>query len=191
MNYLWDNIFRKSATQSTQTFLRENLLFRDLTNAEIRFLERCVHVRHYHAGEAVFRQGEVGVGMYIITKGRIEISVADPTAPNDLTRDIFITQLLAGDFFGELSLVEENGRRTATAVARDETTLIGFFRPDLLEILSRRPATGTKVALRLAEVLGRRLKETTEKVSELRRALKDLRAPPTRGEELRDEEAGP
>jgi CRP-like cAMP-binding protein len=158
--------------------LRENILFRDLTDGEIRFLERCVHVRHYHIGESVFRQGEVGVGMYLVVKGRVEIYLVDPSAASEESREIYITQLLANDFFGELSLVEENGRRTATAVAREETTLIGFFKPDLLEILARRPAMGTRITLRIAEVLGRRLKETTEKVSELRRVLKDLRSPP-------------
>jgi CRP/FNR family transcriptional regulator, cyclic AMP receptor protein len=186
MNFIWDNIFRRSSDQSIFTILRESYLFRDLTDSEIRFLERCVHIRHYHAGESVFRQGEVGVGMYLVTKGRIEIYVIDPEAKSERSREIYITQLLAGDFFGELSLVEENGRRTATAVAREETILIGFFKPDLNEILSRRPAMGTKITLRLAEVLGRRLKETTEKVSELRRVLKDLRSPPEQGESLPD-----
>ena len=56
--------------------------------------------------------------------------------------------------------------------------MIGFFKPDLMEILERSPATGIKITFRLAEVLGKRLKETTEKVSDLRRALKDLREPP-------------
>lgn len=156
------------------------MLFRDLTDHELRFLERCVHVRHYHAGESIFRQGEVGVGMYLVVKGRVEIYIVDPNALTEQGRELYITQLLSNDFFGELSLVEDNGRRTATAVARDETTLIGFFKPDLMEILSRRPAMGTKITLRIAEVLGRRLKETTDKVSELRRVLKDLRAPPDR-----------
>lgn len=178
MNFIWDNLFRRNSDQSVFTMLREAYLFRDLTDSEIRFLERCVHVRHYHSGESVFRQGEVGVGMYLVIKGRVEIYVIDPDAKSEHAREIYITQLLAGDFFGELSLVEENGRRTATAVAREETMLIGFFKPDLNEILSRRPAMGTKITLRLAEVLGRRLKETTEKVSELRRVLKDLRSPP-------------
>ncbi len=178
MNYIWDNIFRRTADQSIQSVLRENILFRDLTDGELRFLERCIHVRHYHVGESVFRQGEVGVGMYLVVKGRVEIYIVDPNATSDESREIYITQLLANDFFGELSLVEENGRRTATAVAREETTLIGFFKPDLVEILARRPAMGTRITLRIAEVLGRRLKETTEKVSELRRVLKDLRSPP-------------
>lgn len=177
MNYIWDNIFRRSADKTIQSVLAENILFRDLSDSELRFLERCVHVRHYHAGESVFRQGEVGVGMYLVVKGRVEIYVVDPNA-SEASREVYITQLLANDFFGELSLVEENGRRTATAVAREETMLIGFFKPDLVEILSRRPAMGTKITLRIAEVLGRRLKETTDKVSELRQVLKDLRAPP-------------
>lgn len=182
MNSLWDNIFRlKSKDSDIHSQLKENFLFQDLSDRELRFVENIVHVRNYRVGEPVFRQGEVGVGMYIIVKGRIEIFVTDPNAPHEQSRDIFITQLSSGDFFGELALVEENGRRTASAVARDDAALIGFFKPDLLEILSRNPTVGTKVIFRLAEVLGRRLKETTEKVSELRQALKSLHEPPPTG----------
>lgn len=179
MNYLWDNIFRRKRNEDdAHLALRENFLFQDLTDRELRLVESIVHVRRYHSGENVFKQGEVGVGMYIIVKGRVEIYVSDPNSEDESTREIFITQLLQGDFFGELSLVEENGRRTASSVCREETTLIGFFKPDLLEILSRSPAAGIKITTRLAEVLGRRLKETTDKVSELRRALKEMREPP-------------
>ncbi|MCM2280297.1 MAG: cyclic nucleotide-binding domain-containing protein [Bdellovibrionaceae bacterium] len=179
MNILWDNIFRKAKKENDiRTVLKENALFHDLSDRELSFVQDIVHVRRYHSGEAVFRQGEVGVGMYIIVKGRVEIYVTDPTAAEDAFRDIYITQLLEGDFFGELSLVEENGRRTASAVARDETTLIGFFKPDLMEILERSPSAGVKIIFRLAEVLGRRLKETTDKVSDLRKTLKEMREPP-------------
>lgn len=183
MNYLWDNLFkRKKSEDDTREVLRRNILFQDLSERDLRFVELLVHVRRFHAGEPVFRQGEVGVGMYVIAKGRIEIFVSDPNAAGDDrlndTRDIFITQLTSNDFFGELALVEDNGRRTASAIARDESLLIGFFKPDLTEVLERNPEAGIKITLRLAEVLGKRLKETTEKVSELRRAIKELREPP-------------
>lgn len=179
MNYLWDNLFRKSnQDDDIPAILRSNILFQDLNDRELRFLESIVHVRRYHAGEPVFKQGEAGVGMYLIAKGRIEIYVNDPTPQSEDLREIFITQLLPGDFFGELALVEDNGRRTATAIARDESLLIGFFKPDLTEVLERKPDVGIKITLRLAEVLGKRLKETTEKVSDLRRALKEMREPP-------------
>lgn len=179
MNFIWDNIFRRPRKENDiLAVLKDSVLFRELTDRELAFVREIVHVRHFHAGELVFRQGEVGVGMYIIVKGRIEIFVTDPDPLQEEFRDIYITQLIDGDFFGELSLVEENGRRTASAVAREETTLIGFFKPDLLEILSRSPSTGVKIVFRLAEILGRRLKETTEKVSELRKSLKEMREPP-------------
>ena len=185
VNFLWDNIFRQLKKDSDlNAVLKENFIFQDLSARELGLLEGIVHVRKYHAGEPVFRQGEVGIGMYIIVKGQIEIFASGPSHSGssgqlEETRDIFITQLSPGDFFGELSLVEENGRRSASAVARDETTLIGFFKPDLMEMRSRSPLTSTKIIFRLAEILGRRLKETTEKVSELRRALRDVRVPPT------------
>ena len=178
MNYLWDNIFRRKNENDIRAALRNNILFQDLSDRELRFVEDQVHVRKYRAGEPVFRQGEIGVGMYIIVKGRIEIYVTDVDSMDEATRDVYITQLTPDDFFGELSLVEDNGRRTASAIASDETLLIGFFKPDLMEILSRNPSSGMKIVFRLAEILGRRLKETTDKVSELRRALKDMREPP-------------
>lgn len=179
VNFLWDNVFRKNRGENDiSTTLQENQLFKDLSPREIAFLQDIVHVRRYHAGEAVFRQGEVGVGMYIIAKGRVEIFMTDPNAEGTDFSEIYVTQLINGDFFGELSLVEDGSRRTASAVAREETTLIGFFKPDLIEILERNPSSGVKIVFRLAEVLGRRLKETTEKVSELRQSLKEMRIPP-------------
>ncbi len=179
MNFLWDNLFRLKAKKGDiLSALMSTHLFKDLTDREFKLLHNIVHIRKFHAGESVFRQGEAGVGMYMIVKGRVEIFVSDKNATNEDFRDIFITQLSDGDFFGELSLVEENGRRTATAVAKEESSLIGFFKPDLLEVLNRSPSTGVKIVFRLAEVLGRRLKDTTAKVSELRTALKQARVPP-------------
>jgi CRP/FNR family cyclic AMP-dependent transcriptional regulator len=179
VNFFWDNIFRKSARdQDVATVLKRNVLFCDLSERELSLVLNIIHVRRYHPGEPIFRQGEAGVGMYIVIKGRVEIYVTDPNAPREELRDIYITQLTADDFFGELSLVEENGHRTASAIAREDTSLIGFFKPDLMEILGRSPQTGVKIMFRLAEVLGHRLKETTDKVSELRKTMQELRAPP-------------
>ena len=172
-NYIWDNLFRRT-DEHVEVFetLRQTYVFQNLTRKELRFVKDTVHVRTFKSGEPIFRQGEVGVGMYIILKGTLEIYV--DSAPDDLAPvgSQMVTRLRAGDFLGELSLVENNSRRTATAIANEETVLIGFFKPDLLEILDRQPATGVKILLRLSEVLGRRLKETTTRVSELKDDLR-------------------
>lgn len=173
VNFIWENMFRKDfAEQSELEVLRNCYLFETLSKNELRFLKETVHVRSYRPGETVFRQGELGIGMYIIVKGAVEIFLENPMAEAVASNSLFVTRLSAGDFFGELSLVETNSRRTATSIASEDTTLIGFFKPDLMDIIERQPPTGVKILFRLGEVLGRRLKETTTKVTELKRELK-------------------
>lgn len=174
MNYLWDNIFKRlEKEQDIATILSKNILFKNLTKRELKFMEKIVHIRKYRAGEIIFRQNENGVGMYIIVKGKVDISIIDDVlAERNQEKEVVITRLEPGDFFGELSLVEDTGRRSATSIAAEDTVLIGFFKPDLLEILERSPNTGVKVVFRLAEVLGRRLKETTEKITQLKKEIR-------------------
>ena len=171
MNLMWENIFRRSANSGEiKDLLARNPLFEDLSKKELRFVETLVHERNYRPGEQVFRQGEVGVGMYMIKSGYIDISVDDLTGRGDEST-IYITRLEPGDFFGEIALIEENGRRTANAVAHADSTLLGFFKPDLNELIDRNPVTGVKVLSRLSQVLGRRLRETSIKITDLKREL--------------------
>ena len=166
---LWKNLFRpKSDEISIAEHLKNNVLFQDLSPKDIKFVSDIVHLRNYQDSERVFRQGEVGAGMYIVVSGSVEISAANsPEEPGPPADEISITKLEPGDFFGELALVEENGRRSATAVAMGNTTLIGFFKPDLFDILARNPRAGLKITLRLGQVLGQRLKRTTLRLIEL------------------------
>jgi CRP/FNR family cyclic AMP-dependent transcriptional regulator len=175
MNFVWDNLFRKAdQDRDVLEALRQTYVFQALTPKELRFLKGMVHVRTFKTFEPVFHQGEVGVGMYIILRGSLEIFVDQAADEDNPLRNHIVTRLKGGDFLGELSLVENNSRRTATAVAVEESVLIGFFKPDLLEILERQPHMGVKILLRLSEVLGRRLKETTLKVTELKEEIQRM-----------------
>jgi CRP/FNR family cyclic AMP-dependent transcriptional regulator len=170
MDFIWDNLFRQSRKERTLTHkLKDNILFQDLTGKELKLVENIVNIRNYRPGETIFRQGEVGVGMYIISRGLVNIYVEEIIPASGEVKTVHVTQLKEGDFFGDLALVEENSRRSATAVASVETILIGFFKPALLEITDRNPTAGVKILLRLSEVLGGRLKETTSRISEIKR----------------------
>ncbi|MCP4372719.1 MAG: cyclic nucleotide-binding domain-containing protein [Deltaproteobacteria bacterium] len=173
-DFLWKNYFKRTTEEKEiGATLKENILFADLSSKQLKFVTNIVHLRKYRTGEIVFRQGEVGVGMYIIASGHVNITKEEAHSDKSKPENgIIITKLISGDFFGELSLVEENGRRSAMAIAGEDTSLIGFFKPDLLEILERKPGVGVKIALRLGEVIGRRLKETTDRVSVLEEQLK-------------------
>ncbi len=173
---MWENFFRKDRGQRTIiSVLKENYLFQDLTEKDVRFVNDVIHVRNYRPGEKIFSQSEVGVGMYIIVKGNVDITIHEAPRAGEKMEEAVITRLLPGDFFGEIALVEENSRRSASAVAVSETQVVGFYKSDLVEILQRNPTAGFQVVSRLAEVLGRRLKETTEKVSELKKHINDMK----------------
>ncbi|MEZ4870900.1 MAG: cyclic nucleotide-binding domain-containing protein [Bdellovibrionales bacterium] len=178
MNFLWENFFRKGQKNRTLAHtLSETFLFEDLTSREINLLLNTVHVRKYRPGEYIFRQGEAGVGMYIIVEGNVDIATEDERAkePDASQENSYVTRLKPGDFFGELALVEKKSRRSASAISCGESTLIGFFKPDLVDLTERSPSTGVKIVNRLSEVLGRRLRETTTKITELRRQLEYLK----------------
>ncbi len=175
VNLLWENVFKRTDKHaSVQRKLKDNILFRDLNGRELKLLENIVHIRRYRPGEVIFNFGEVGVGMYIISKGSVDIFIEEILPDSEIPRQTFVTRLQEADFFGELALVDEGGKRSASASAHEDTTLIGFFKPDLLEVVERNPRAGVKILMRLGEVLGLRLKETTSKITELKKELREL-----------------
>lgn len=165
-HFLWNDLFRrkKSDRPDVAQTLRENVLFRTLSGRELNYLVTLVYERVYQPDEPVFQQNDRGIGMYVIAKGRVAIKTQGKEG------DVLVTVLGDGSFFGELALVDPDNIRSASAVAIDRTVLIGFFKPDLMEILERKPAMGVKILFQLSTVLGRRLLETTEKITILARS---------------------
>lgn len=173
---LWINLFKRNNQEDSHlTVLRKNVLFETLDKTELHFISKTVHERNYRTGEAIFRQGNLGTGMYLIVKGSVDIFTKDKDITSKTpVQDVHVTHLVSEDFFGELSLIEENSKRTATAIAAEDTLLIGFFRPDLMEILEKSPMIGGKIVFQLAKVLLRRLQATTDKIVHLKKDLKVL-----------------
>ncbi len=167
--FLWLDLFsQKNDSEITVlSTLRSNLLFAKLSARELNYVSKVVHVRTYEPGEVIFSQYEKGLGMYMIAKGAVEIKIR---ASDKGESEVVVTTLDAGTFFGELALIDNDNKRTASAYALGPTTLIGFFKPDLLDIMERRPQTGVKILYQLSRVLGRRLSETTELISHLKKA---------------------
>lgn len=163
--FLWTDLFskRSDAEITVASALKQNHLFKLLSIREIKEISKFVHLRNYQPGEAVFIQGEKGLGMYIIAKGAVEIRTKHPLKSNE---ELSITSLHAGSFFGELALIDADSKRSATAYVTEPSLLIGFFKPDLIEIIERKPSTGVKILQQLTKVIGRRLIRTTEALTQ-------------------------
>jgi CRP-like cAMP-binding protein len=158
----------KIGKDKRDTDLRRTLnavpLFANLPRRYWRELTSLFHFRAYEDQEIIFHYATPGLGMYIIIEGSVLIlALKDETY-------VEIARLARGDFFGEMSLVEEV-ERGATAMSSGKTRLIGIFRPQLQNLIHRRPRLGLALMERLARILTTRLRESNRKLSDCRDQL--------------------
>lgn len=98
-------------------------------------------------GERVFDKGDMGLEFYIITAGRIGISV-DP----DPGRPIFINELKTGDCLGEMALID-NEPRSATAHVLEDTQALALDKEKLHGVLMTYPELGIGMMRALSQRL--------------------------------------
>ncbi len=165
----WGNIFKKENNQKETTIalLRNVPLFKEMKKAELRDLEKNIHRRNYKAEENIFYEGEPGVGMYIIQEGSVIINKTQDNGKKEK-----LAELKKGEFFGELALLDESPR-SAAAQAEEDTSILGLFRPDLIELIERKPRLGNKLLFELAHLIGERLKHTNKELEEVWAKLDD------------------
>jgi len=160
MSRFWENFFkfREKQKNGIESILLKIPVFQELTPREIKTIQRILHQREYLQAEVIFGEGDIGLGMYIIEKGIVQIACKNECH--------ILAELTGGDFFGELALLDD-APRSASAVAKTPATLLCFFKPDLLDLIERNPKLGSKILFRLAWTIGERLKSTNEQVKEL------------------------
>jgi CRP/FNR family transcriptional regulator, cyclic AMP receptor protein len=108
-------------------------------------------------GETLFREGDSGDCLYVITDGKIKLGRAATDG-----RENILAILCPGEMFGELSLFDPKPR-TATAVAVVDSTLMSLGHEALDQLLTGRPA----VAESMLAALAQRLRRTNESLADL------------------------
>jgi serine phosphatase RsbU (regulator of sigma subunit) len=157
------------------SLIRNIPLFSDLHSAEISFVAGYLHELRVSAGTLLFREGDLGDRFYVLLEGEIEVIKALGT-PDE--RAIAVRK--AGEFFGEMSLLETQGRRTASVVARSAVHLLEMARDDFEALLQHRPGLAYQMirvlSLRLNESHNNTIADLREKNAHLARAYEELQA---------------
>ncbi len=128
-------------------FLKRVQLFEDLDQRSLESIANAAVEQSYQPGQDVVRQGDTGVGAFIIRSGRVEV-VQERAGTTER-----IGELRSGDVFGEMALLDEFPR-SATVRAVEPTTCLGIQRWHFRGILESHP----QIALALLPVLTRRLR---------------------------------
>ncbi len=115
------------------------------------------------AGQYLFREGDAGSEMYIVESGSIAIlRAARGTEP--------VAVLEAGDFLGEMAVLEDQPR-FASALARSDCRLLRIERAAFAELLRQ----NVEIAVRIMRKLALRQRRAEQRVSELQQELQRLR----------------
>lgn len=139
------------AMSSSATVLRQNYLFRGLTDASVGRIAKLSIKHSFKKNEVIFMQGDQDGGLYSVTSGQIRISTSGPDG-----KEVFLNILEPGDTFGEIALIDGKPR-TATATAMTDVDLIVLERHRFLELMEREP----KIAIHLLQVFCDRVRWTS------------------------------
>lgn len=134
--------------------LKEVPLFQLLDDSERTELAAQLEVVDFAPGQSIFNYGDPGDAIYVISSGEVEVFFK-----NDTGERIVLEVSTRGDFFGELSMLD-NGTRSASVVAIQQTQVLRLDRDDLEKFLELRP----KAAMELLAAMGRRHRVTVERL---------------------------
>jgi CRP/FNR family transcriptional regulator len=130
-------------------------VFSTLEDADLERITQLAVPRSFSPGEVVFREGDASDTCYIVREGR-----ARAIRTHRDGRTITLAQFGPGDIFGELALFEDE-RRSATVEAIEATSVVAVLGPDMRRLLSEH----AEISSRLVIALGRRLRETNERLT--------------------------
>ena len=133
--------------ESNIDFLKRVTLFEDLDRRSLEAIANAAVEQDYTAGQEIVRQGDTGVGAFIIKTGRVEIVQDRPGHTHK------VGELKSGEVFGEMALLDEFPR-SATCRALEPTTCLGIQRWHFRGILESHP----QIALALLPVLTKRIR---------------------------------
>lgn len=139
------------------SLFRKAEIFADLEPAHLDALSRAAIVRPYAAGETILREDEPGDLFFVIVRGQVKVFV-----DSEHGREVVLTHLQAGDFFGEMALFS-NENRSASVSALTASELVVMRRRDFLAVLE----TDFPITCRILATLCGRLRRADEMIESL------------------------
>jgi CRP/FNR family transcriptional regulator, cyclic AMP receptor protein len=117
-------------------------LFADLNRREVGQIARLFKERRFAEGETVAREGSDGAAFFLIESGEATVSIRGKQRAT----------LKAGDYFGEIALIDE-GARSATVTGTSDLVCYGLTFWDFRPLVQGNAAIGWKLLQSLAKKL--------------------------------------
>lgn len=122
--------------------------------------------KRFQNGEIIFKEGDIGTSFFQIIEGTVEV-----ISGYGSDKERSLTELSAGDFFGEMAVIEAY-HRSNTVVAKDNALVVEIPENELNSYFAENPG----MILKIMNHLGKRIKELTADYDAVASALKEVRA---------------
>jgi len=124
-------------------------IFSKFGDTELAYIvDQCV-THTCKRDSVIFVEEDIGQSLFIIVRGSVKIS-----RTSDDGREVILTILKSGEFFGELSLLDGKAR-SATVTAMEDSELLTLRRGEFIMLLEKYP----QIAIELLRVLARRIRQ--------------------------------
>jgi CRP-like cAMP-binding protein len=130
-------------------------VFSTLDHDDLERVAELAVPRSFEPDQVVFREGDASDTCYVVRSGSARAVREHPDG-----RTITLATFGPGDFFGELAMFEDE-RRSATVEAVQATSTVAVLGPDMRRLMVQHP----QISSRLVVALGRRLRETNERLA--------------------------
>lgn len=174
LKYMWDAspLSFMTSKESHHDFFKKISVLSSFSDNEVRLFTKFLHRREFNPNEVIFKQGDSGYGFYFIFSGAVNIYANHNPQSSD--QGDFVIRLEKRQYFGEMGLLEEFNRRSATIVAAEPTILLGIFKPDLDRMLEMYPVLGAKFLRETALIMANRMGQLTREIVTLKKKIKEL-----------------
>jgi len=146
-----------ASTAVSTTMLKSVPLFASLTPEQMHSLSAMIMRRDASRGSAVMHEGDAGDCLYVVLSGRLKVMVGEADG-----KETILSIIGPGEFFGEMSLIDDNPR-SASVVAIEPCEMLALTRRDFRKCL----VENTLLAMAVMRVLVRRLREADRKIGSL------------------------
>jgi CRP/FNR family transcriptional regulator, cyclic AMP receptor protein len=136
---------------------RKFALFAELDDRELGAIAAVAKTRRYAKDDVVFHADEIGDVFCIIREGQVKVTMISPEG-----KEIILNTLGPGEFFGEMSLLDEQPR-SATIIAIEPLEVVTIWRSDFLQILEESFSITRKILV----VLSKRLRQMSTRIESL------------------------
>ncbi len=144
-----------------QTMLDAIPLFRSLSQAQLASVGAHAAWRVFEKGEVIVRQGELADSFFVIASGQVKVYMTEGK------REIILKTLSAGDFFGEIPMLDLEPRSASVAaMERCQLQTLSY------KAFQKAMEGSADIAKRVLETLAKRLRDADRKISTL--ALMDI-----------------